>query len=147
MRSLLLASAAASLFCGCVSVNFARAVPEEELILRDQIRSYYDEVSAAFAAGNPDMLANLYDAGIAHPMTQDAIRAWGADFFKKHGPATFKVVKLDYESVGHVAAVVTLTYRVATRDGDGSFGGTERDNLVQRTGRRWYVARWDKVAP
>jgi hypothetical protein len=141
----ILALAAAALLGGCISVNFGRSVGEEELILRDQIRSYYDTVAAAFAAGNAGMLAGLYDAGIARPMTQDKIRDWGKDFFAKHGPASFKVVKIDYERVGHVSAVVTITYRVETRDGQGSFGGTERDELVQRTGRQWYVTAWDKL--
>ena len=137
--------AAALAFSSCVSLNFGRPVSEEEIILRDEIRSYYDSVGAAFAAGNADALANLYDAGIARPMTQEKIRAWGQDFFAKHGPASFKLLKIDFERVGHVSAVVTIVYRVETRDGQGSFGGTERDELVQRTGRRWYVTAWDKL--
>jgi hypothetical protein len=133
------------MFGGCISLSFGRPVSEEELILREQIRSYYDEVGAAFAAGNSDLLADLYDAGIARPMTQDKIRAWGKDFFDKHGPASFKMLKIEYEQVGHVTSVVTITYRVETRDGQGSFGGTERDQLIQRTGRHWYVTAWDKL--
>ena len=146
-KKILPLAAAAALLGGCISLNFGRPVTEEELILRAQIRSYYDEVGEAFAAGNADMLANLYDAGIAQPMTQDKILAWGKDFFAKHGPASFKLVKLDYEQVGHVTSVVTIAYRVETRDGDGSFGGTERDHLIQRTGRRWYVTAWEKLPP
>jgi hypothetical protein len=144
---LLLVAAASAVVGGCISLNFGRNVSEEELILREGIRSYYDEVAAAFAVGNSDMLANLYDAGIARPMTQDKIRAWGQDFFQKHGPAEFKLVKIEFEQVGHVTSVVTITYRVETRDGAGSFGGTERDQLIQRTGRRWYVTGWDKLSP
>jgi hypothetical protein len=147
LRELLILGLGAGLFGGCVSLNFGRPVTQEELILRDQIRAYYSEVAEAFAAGNADMLAGLYDAAIARPMTRDQILAWGKDFFAKHGPASFKVVKLDYEQVGHVTSVVTIQYRVETRDGDGSFGGTERDSLVQRTGRRWYVTGWDKITP
>lgn len=149
-RSLLAASLAlTALAAGCssFSLNFGRPVTEEEMILREQIRSYYDQVAAAFAAGNADALAGLFDAGIARPMTQDKIRAWAKEFFEKHGPAGFKVSKIDYERVGHVTSVVTITYRVTTRDGDGSFGGTERDQLVQRTGRQWYVTAWDKLSP
>lgn len=138
-------AAVAAVLGGCISLNFGRPVSEEEIILRDQIRSYYDTVAASFAAANPDMLAGLYDAGIARPMTQDRIRAWGQDFFAKHGPSSFKILKIDFERVGHVSAVVTITYRVETRDGEGSFGGTERDELVQRAGRRWYVTAWDKL--
>jgi hypothetical protein len=144
-KGLLALAAAAAVLGGCITLDFGRSVSQEEIILRDEIRSYYDEVGSAFAAGNPDLLAELYDAGIARPMTQDQIRSWGKDFFEKHGPANFKVVKIDYERVGHVSAVVTITYRVETRGGDGSFGGTERDELVQRKGRRWYVTAWDKL--
>jgi hypothetical protein len=143
-RFLLLAGAA-GLLGGCISVNFGRPVSEEELILRDGIKSYYNEVGATFAGGNADALANLYDAGIARPMTQDKIREWGQDFFAKHGPASFKLEKIDFERVGHVTAVVTITYRVETKDGEGSFGGTERDELIQRDGRRWYVTAWEKL--
>lgn len=135
---------AALLLSACVSVNFGRKVSEEELILRDEIRTYYGDVATAFSAANADRLALLFDQGIARPMTQDQIRAWGQEFFKRHGPARFKVESIDYERVGHVSAVVTLTYKVETHDGDGSFGGTERDQLVKR-GRRWLIAAWDKL--
>ncbi len=138
-------AAAAALIGGCVSLDFGRPVSSEELILRAQIRSYYDQIGAAFAAGNADMLAGLYDAGIARPMTQDKIRTWAKDFFEKHGPASFKVLKVDYERVGHVSAVVTIAYRVETRDGQGSFDVAERDELAQRAGRRWYVTAWEKA--
>jgi len=145
MRRSAAVAAAALVLTGCgFSVNFGRKVSEEELILRDEIRAYYSEAAAAFAAGNAGALAELYEPGISHPMTKDQILAWGEDFFKKHGPARFKVEKLDFEGVGHVQAEVLLTYRVETRDGDGSFGGTERDRLVKR-GRRWSMASWDKV--
>lgn len=138
---------AALLIGGCgFTVDFGRKVTDEERILRTELQSYYDEAAAAFAAGNADMLAELYEPGIARPMTKDAIRQWGRDFFKKHGPARFKVVKLDFERVGHVSAVVVLTYRVETRDGDGSFGGVERDEFVRR-GRRWSMSAWEKASP
>jgi hypothetical protein len=136
---------AAAVLGGCVSLNFGRPVSEEEVILRDEIRAYYNEVGATFAAANADALANLYDAGIARPMTKDKIREWGNDFFAKHGPASFKITKIDFEQVGHVSAVVTIAYRVDTRDGAGSFAGTERDELAHRDGRRWYVTAWDKL--
>jgi hypothetical protein len=146
MRNLI-ALAAVLALTGCgLSFEFGRKVSNEELILRDELRSYYSEVAETFAAGNSAALAELYDPGIAHPMTQDQIRAWGDDFFKKHGPAGFKVLKLDFEQVGHITSVVTLTYKVETRDGVGSFGGTERDQLVKR-GRRWSVTAWDKTSP
>ncbi|MFI5346678.1 MAG: hypothetical protein ACHQ51_09925 [Elusimicrobiota bacterium] len=139
-------TAAALLLGGCstFSIDFSRKITEEETILRSDVRAYYDEASAAFAAGNADRLADLYDPGIGRPMTKDQIRAWGTDFFKKHGPARFKVEKLDFERVGHVSAVVELTYRVETRDGDGSFSGVERDELVKH-GRHWAISAWTKV--
>lgn len=143
---LILAAASAAL-AGCVTLNFGRPVSQEELILRDQIRGYYTEIAAAFAAGNAGALAGLYDAGIARPMTQEQIRAWAKDFFAKHGPATFKITKIDFERVGHVSAAVTIDYRVDTRDGAGSFSGRERDELVSRTGPSWYVTAWDKLPP
>lgn len=130
--------------CGSIALDFGRKISPEEYALRADIRSYYDQVAAAFAAGNAGALAGLFEPGIARPMTREQIRAWGEDFFKKHGPARFVVEKLDYERAGHVSAVVLLTYRVETKDGDGSFGGTERDELVKR-GRRWSVAAWEKA--
>ncbi|MDE2144053.1 MAG: hypothetical protein KGJ84_16715 [Elusimicrobia bacterium] len=130
--------------CGVFTLNFGRKITDEESILRTEIKEYYDEAGAAFAAGNAARLADLYDPGIARPMTKDQIRAWGEDFFKKHGPAAFKIEKLDFEGVGHVSAVVELTYRVETKDGDGSFGGVERDELVKH-GRHWSISAWTKL--
>ena len=144
---LLLLACAAGVLGGCVSLNFGRSVSEEELELRGEIKSYYSQVAMAFAGGNADALAGLFDAGIARPMTQEQIRSWAAGFFAKHGPASFKIDKIDFERVGHVSAVVTIAYRVETRDGQGSFGGTERDELAHRDNRRWYVTAWDKLPP
>jgi len=130
---------------GCGWVNFNQTMSNEEYILRSEIRGYYSEVGTAFAGGNADALSQLYDDTIAKPMTRDQILAWGRDFFGKHGPAQFHVEKLDIESLGHVSATVVLTYRVDTRDGVGSFRGTERDELLKH-GRRWYVASWEKLS-
>ena len=141
---LLLAAAAAALG-GCVSLNFGRNVTDEELVLRGEIKSYYNEVAIAFAGGNADALAGLYDEAIARPMTKEQIRAWGADFFAKHGPASFKLDKIEFERVGHVSAAVTISYRVDTKDGTGSFAGVERDELAHRDNRRWYVTAWEKL--
>lgn len=143
MRLLLLAAAALAASCGYVS--FGRTVSDDELRLRDDVRGYYDEVAQAFAAGNPDALALLFDAAIAKPMTREQIAAWGKDFFAKHGPARFRVEKVEYERLGHENAVVLLAYRVETRDGKGSFGGVERDYLTKR-GKRWVVTAWEKVS-
>ena len=141
----LLILAAALALGGCISLNFGRPVTDEELVLRGEIKSYYNEVGMAFAGANADALAGLFDAGIARPMTQEQIRSWANDFFAKHGPASFKLDKIEFEQVGHVSAVVTIAYRVETKDGQGSFGGTERDELAHRDNRRWYVTAWEKV--
>lgn len=137
--------AAAALLGACGYVSFGRKVSDDELRLRADVRAYYDEAAQAFAAGNHEALTLLFDAAIAKPMTRDRISAWGKDFFAKHGAASFKVEKLEYERLGYENAVVLLTYRVETRDGTGNFGGTERDYLSKR-GRRWVVTAWEKVS-
>lgn len=144
MRLVTLALAALALSACGITLDFSRKVSNEELILRDEIRAYYGEVAGTFAAGNGSALVELFEPGIAKPMTREQIKAWADDFFGKNGPARFKVEKLDFEKLGHVSAEVVLTYRVETRDGKGSFGGAERDFLVKR-GRRWSVASWEKL--
>jgi len=143
MRILLLMAAVLTASCGFVS--FGRQVSNDELRLRASVRAYYDEVAQAFAAGNHESLALLFDAAIAKPMTREQISAWGKDFFAKHGPAGFKVEKVEFERLGFENAVVLLTYRVETTDGKGSFGGVERDVLTKR-GKRWVVMSWEKVS-
>ena len=142
--TLAMALGLALLTAGCGYISFAKPMSDEEYVLRSEIRNYYDDVSVAFAGGNADALAGLYDDTIAKPMTRDQILAWGKDFFQKHGPARFQVVKLDIESLGHVNASVRLPYRVDTRDGAGSFRGVERDEFLKH-GRRWYVSSWEKL--
>lgn len=142
MRDFLLAAALLASSCGYVS--FGRKVSQDELRLRSDVRAYYDEVAQAFAAGNADALALLYDPAIARPMTREKILAWGKGFFGEHGTASFKVEKIEYERLGYENAVILLTYRVTTPDGRGSFGGTERDYLIKRS-RRWVVTAWEKV--
>ena len=133
-----------ALLSACGYVSFGRTVSDDELRLRSSVRAYYDEVAQAFAAGNHETLTMLFDAAIAKPMTREQISAWGKDFFAKHGPASFKVVRVEYERLGYENAVVLLTYRVETKDGKGNFGGTERDTLTKH-GRRWVVTSWEKV--
>lgn len=142
MRTLILAAAALASSCGWIS--FGRAVSDDELRLRAGVRAYYDEAAQAFAAGNHEALSLLFDAAIAKPMTREQISAWGKDFFAKHGPASFKVQRVEFERLGFESAVVLLTYRVETSDGKGSFGGVERDYLAKR-GKRWVVTAWEKV--
>ena len=129
---------------GCVRLSFNRKMSTEERVLREEVRSYYDEMATAFAVGNAEAFSLLYDPSITDPMTQDQIRAWGHDFFKKHGPASFNVEKVDFESLGTENAVVKLTYRVVTRDGSGSFNAIEEDRLVKRDHRRWLVTSWKR---
>ncbi|MBI3289757.1 MAG: hypothetical protein HYZ74_09600 [Elusimicrobia bacterium] len=143
MRILIVSLALLSSACGWI--NFGRAVPDEELRARADVRSYYDEMAQAFASGNAEALARLFDPAIAKPMTREKILAWGQDFFGRHGPARFKIERVEFERLGLQNAIVTLTYRVETRDGEGSFAATERDELVKR-GRRWYVTGWEAVA-
>ncbi len=133
------------LLSSCGYVSFGRTVSDDELRLRSSVRSYYDEVVQAFAAGNAEALTLLFDAAITKPMTREQIAAWGKDFFAKHGPASFKVKKVEHERLGYENAVVLLTYRVETKDGVGNFGGMERDYLTKR-GRRWVITAWEKVA-
>jgi hypothetical protein len=131
------------LLASCGYVSFGRKISDDEMRLRSEVRAYYDEVAQAFAAGNADALALLFDAAIGKPMTREKITEWGRDFFGTHGPASFKVERVEFERLGHENAVVLLTYRVETRDGKGNFGGKERDVLVKH-GRRWVVASWEK---
>jgi len=143
MRALLLASV---LLSSCGYVSFGRKVGDDELRLRSSVRAYYDEVVLAFAAGNGDSLAMLFDSSITKPMTHEQIKAWGAKFFKENGPASFKIDKVEYERLGYENAVVLLTYHVETKSGKGNFGGTERDVLTKR-GKRWVVTEWEKAEP
>ncbi len=142
-RFLLIAAVALS---GCGYVSFARKVSDDELRLRSGVRSYYDEVVQAFAAGNPAALTMLFDGAIAKPMTREQIQAWGVKFFAENGPAAFKVERVEYERLGYENAVVLLTYRVKTKTGKGDFGGTERDTLVKH-GKHWVVTEWEKADP
>lgn len=135
---------AAMLLSACGYVSFERTASDDELRLRSSVRAYYDKVVQAFAAGNPETLTLLFDAAIAKPMTREQISAWGKDFFAKHGPARFKIGRVEYERLGYENAVILLTYRVETQDGKGNFGGTERDYLSKR-GRRWIVTSWEKI--
>ncbi|MBI4371518.1 MAG: hypothetical protein HY552_04395 [Elusimicrobia bacterium] len=134
----------ALLAAGCLEVGFGRKVSGEELHLRAEIGSYYDQIAAGFAAGNADAIAELFDSAIAKPMTKEEIRAKGRELFGKHGAASFRIHAMEFERVGPASAVVTLTYSVTTRDGAVSFGGTERDKLIQRGGR-WYITAWEKL--
>lgn len=135
---------AAALLASCGYVSFGRKVSDDELRLRSDVRAYYDEVVQAFVMGNEDALTLLFDAAITKPMTRAQISAWGKDFFKKYGAASFKIDHVEYERLGYESAVVLLTYHVETKDRKGNFGGTERDYLTKR-GRRWVVTSWEKV--
>lgn len=135
---------ASVLVASCGYVSFGRKVSDDELRLRGEVRAYYDEAALAFAAGNAEALALLFDAAIAEPMTREQIAAWAKGFFAEHGPAKFKVESVEFERLGYENAVVLLTYRIETKDGRGDLAGSERDYLAKR-GRRWIVTSWEKV--
>lgn len=128
----------------CVRLDMGRKLSDDELRLRRELEAYYMQASAAFAAGSPQALAALYDPSIRKPMTLEQIEAWGATFFREHGPARFKVEKLEFDRLGHRDALVTLRYRVETRTGKGDFGGVEQDEFVKKDGR-WLMTGWEKV--
>ena len=129
----------------CVRLDFGRKVGDDELRLRREVEGYYVDVAAAFAAGSPDALTRLFDPSITKPMNEEKIHAWAREFFGKHGPARFKIEKLEFDRLGYESAVVTMTYRVETKDGKGSFGGVERDELARKRGR-WLMTAWEKVS-
>ena len=81
---------------GCGYVSFGRRVSQEETILIQEIRSYYGQVQRAFAAGNAQALAGLFDSSIVKPMTHAQIVAWGEKFFAENGPARFRIESLEF---------------------------------------------------
>lgn len=135
-----------SFICGCGFVSFGRRMSADEVGLRQEVKAYYSSVQAAFAAGSPEALGTLFDGAIRKPMTHQQIEDWGKDFFGKHGPATFRIEKLEIESLGLGQAVVVLTYQVVTKDHAGDFGGVERDWLAKEKGR-WRITAWENVDP
>lgn len=128
----------------CVRLDMGRKVSDDELRLRRELEGYYVDAAAAFATGSSEALAALYDPSITKPMTLQQIRDWGVKFFGEHGPAHFKVEKLEFDRLGHESAVVTLRYRVVTKTGKGDFGGVEQDEFVKKKGR-WLMTGWEKV--
>lgn len=128
----------------CVRLDLGRRVSDDEQRLRRELEGYYVDVAAAFAAGSPEALTALFDPAITRPMTAAKIREWADGFFAEHGPARFKIVSLDVERLGYGSAVATLTYRVETRDGKGSFAGVERDEFARKKGR-WVMTAWEKL--
>jgi hypothetical protein len=144
MRPLLL-SALLLLGAGCGYVSFARKETTDEVVLKQQIMSYYDSVKAAFASGAVQRFAVLFDPKVANPMTHAQIMDWAQKFLGKHGRAAFRVNKLDIEQLGFSQAVVVLDYSVETPSGEGGFSGLERDWLVKKRGR-WMITRWEKLS-
>lgn len=143
-RGLALAGLGAFLI-GCGYISFGRRVTDDEMLLQQEILDFYNGVQRAFAAGNPDALAGLFSPSITHPMTHKEIHAWAEKFFGENKNASFRIEKLAFEQLGHVQAVVTLSYQVETQGGKGDFGGTERDTLVKHR-RHWYISSWEKAA-
>lgn len=135
---------AAALLCsGCLELSFRRPLSMQETLKENSLKDYYVQVKSAFALGDAEALAALYDPGIARPMTQAEILAWGRKFFGEHGSARFRVEKLDVQELGYQHGLVRLTYRVQTKSGKGDFGGTELDTFTQRSGR-WLITSWEK---
>jgi hypothetical protein len=130
----------------CGGVSFGRRVSDDEMIIKQEIHSYYDQIQGAFATANPDALAGLFSPSITHPMTHKEIKDWADKFFKENRNGHFKIEKIAFEGLSYIKASVVLTYKVETPDGKGDFGGTERDTLTKDHGH-WYTAAWDKVDP
>lgn len=131
-------------FAGCKYISFGRRMSNDEIRLQQEIRAYYGDVQRAFAAGNAQALAALFDSSIVKPMTYAQILAWGEKFFSENGPARFRIESLEFDALGHRQADVVMKYRVVTKDGKGDFGGVEADRLVKRGGR-WYMTEWEKL--
>lgn len=143
MRQLLAALTCLTL-SGCGWISFRKPPTDDEIRLRAELKSYYGDVQTAFAVGNAQGLAVLFDPSITTPMTKREIEAWGDKFFGEHGRASFKLEKFELDEMGAGRAVATIRYSVTTPTGKGSFGGTERDELVKKNGR-WYVSAWEKI--
>ena len=143
MRPWALLTLAAGL-AGCGWIGFRKPPTDDELRLSSEVRSHYVEVQQAFASGNAQALAALFDAGLAAPMSKPQVEAWAERFFAEHGRARLRILSLEIDDLGLARAVVTLKYAVETPDGKGGFAGTERDTLVRRSGR-WYMAAWEKA--
>ena len=129
---------------GCGYISFSRPATTDEIVLREELKGFYGELRGAFAAGNADALAGLYEPSIVHPMTQPEILAWGRKFFADNTTAHLRIDKLSIDEMSYIRAVVTLDYKVETQRGKDDFAGSERDVLVKHHGR-WYIASWDKL--
>jgi hypothetical protein len=129
---------------GCGFISFAKPATDQEIRLRGELRGYYTEVQRAFAAGNSQALASLFDPSIVRPMNHAEIEAWGEKFFADHGPAKLKIVAVDIRDMGAEHAVVELQYAVEPVRNGGGFSAREMDTLVKRNGR-WYVREWETL--
>jgi hypothetical protein len=130
--------------CGCLAVSFRRPQTLEESLKERGLRDYYLDVKNAFALGDAQALAALFDPAIAKPMTRAQVLAWGNKFFAEHGAARFHVEKLEVLELGYRHGLTRLTYKVETKSGKGDFGGVELDTFTRRSGR-WLMTSWEKV--
>jgi hypothetical protein len=144
VRKSFLVAAAVLFASGCGGVSFGRRVSIQEYARQEEIKAYYQEVKAAFAARNPEALASLFDAGISKPMTWPQILAWARRFFSENAGVAFHVDKLEFDALGVDRAEVALTYRVTTLGGKGDFGGKELDVVEKRAGH-WRIVSWEKL--
>jgi len=130
----------------CGGISFGRKVTDDEVIIQQEIHSFYNQVQEAFATANPDALASLFAPSITHPMNHKEIEDWANKFFVQNKNGHFKIEKLEFEGLSYIKASVVLNYKIETPDGKGDFGGAERDTLTKDHGH-WYIAGWDKVDP
>jgi hypothetical protein len=135
-----------TLVSGCGYISFARPVTQDETIVQEEIKGFYNKVQEAFATGNPDALTSLFSPSITHPMTHDQIAAWAQKFFADNKNGHFRILKFSIDGFSYINATVTLTYKVETPGQTGDFGATERNTLVKDHGQ-WYIMSWDKVDP
>ena len=138
------AAAATALLAGCGWISFRKPPTDDELRVERELRAYYTQVKSAFAVGNSQALAALFDTSITRPMTKPDIESWGEKFFGEHGRARFILRSFSLDEMGAGRAVTTIRYRVETPDGKGSFDGMERDELIKKGGR-WYTVSWEKI--
>ena len=137
--------AAAGLAGACAYVGFDRGLSPDEIVLQQEIRAYFNEMQEAFAAGNAQALASLFDPSITHPMNQDEIEARAGAFFAANKGAHLGIDRVSFEELGMQRAVVTAAYKAEALQASSALQGVERATLVKRRGR-WYVSRWEEAS-
>ena len=137
--------AAAGLAGACAYVGFDRGLSPNEIVLQQEIRAYFNEMQEAFAAGNAQAFAGLFDPSISRPLSRDQIQARAEAFFAENKTAHLRIDHLTFEELGRLGAAVTASCRVEPQPGRHALGAVERATLVKRRGR-WYVASWEEAS-